>query len=190
MDLFFSNIIIMLSEISALGELVQLNQNVSTTQNAMKCIPVFTDDARLNNMMNSADYVVIGRDTCPWTLRALEQIRSKNRSVFYLDYTKTSTDLQQRLASFLNYKYVPIIIRKGYFLGGYSELTNCINQTVTSQNPQNDVVQYVVNDAIYTNGCQNAGSVNMSNYQPLNSCTSCNFGKTVPVLDVNGKCGQ
>lgn len=86
-----------------------------------------TNDVKLNDLMARYEYIVIGRNGCPWCQKAMAMLQSKNKSVEYLGLEDYPV-LYSNLSSFLNYDYVPIIIHKGAFIGGYTELLNCLTQ--------------------------------------------------------------
>ncbi|KRH94524.1 hypothetical protein M153_22300011454 [Pseudoloma neurophilia] len=114
---------------------------------AAKCTrtPIFKDDARLNDAVAKNEYVVVGKNGCQWCSKALGVLQSRGKQVEYIDLA-TAPDLYNRLSEFLKYDYVPIVIHKASFIGGYTELINCMAEESEAENLQklNEKVSPVV----------------------------------------------
>lgn len=155
-------------------------QKISTVEPVTsKCErrPVPTDDVKLNDSMARNDYVVVGRDTCEWCQKALTLLRSKNLKSEYLNLD-TYPELYTKLSTFLNYLYVPIIIHKGAFIGGYTELLNCLTEETicnvkTKTNETKGPVVMPPADSYL--------QVALTEPAPKQPCTTACESKTVPV---------
>jgi glutaredoxin len=73
---------------------------------------------------NGAPYLVYGRNSCPYTQRALEALDEKKISYTYVDISDYQSEFFKLCAPKIgkNYKTVPVIFRQGKFIGGSDEL--------------------------------------------------------------------
>lgn len=158
------------AEITACGQKM-VTQTVSKCQGR----PIPTDDPYLNSVVaRGADYVIIGKETCPWCRKAKAQLDEKNLSYEYISLTEFPATYQ-KVADFLNYKYVPIVIYKGAFIGGYSELVSCLTEKVlqTVQQPN------VINNIKMPTPCEVLQADATNPGTPVNTAQNCAESKQV-----------
>jgi glutaredoxin len=71
-------------------------------------------------------FVIYGKDACPYCVKAMEFLDEKQ-----LQYAYVSLDSEDKIAAFKegnpNVKTVPYILKDGYAIGGYSDLTYYVN---------------------------------------------------------------
>lgn len=112
----------------------------------IKCVrrPVFADNAKLNDSMAKNEYVIVGRHDCPWCQKASGLLQSKGKAFEFIDLN-LYPDLYAKIAGFFAYDYVPIVIHRGAFIGGYTELVNCMADAVQAEvNEKLDMVPKLV----------------------------------------------
>ena len=89
------------------------------------------------------EFLVYGRETCPYTVKANEYLESHKRSYLFHDMEEDPTkrrELEEHIAKSKlsddekkklgfegdEYPYVPAIIHKNKFIGGFGELQNIV----------------------------------------------------------------
>ena len=78
-----------------------------------------------------SEFVIYGRDSCPFCVEAKKYLKSKNKKFLYYNieqlikkkiienYGEYQDKLKSRIG---NYFYIPVIFHYGKFIGGFSEL--------------------------------------------------------------------
>lgn len=94
---------------------------------------------------NEAEWILYGKDTCPYCLGALEAFQQRGINIVFVDYVRAQID-REKLAQeiFENYQgdqksrerlaqhhTVPIIFHNGYFIGGRSALERYFTTKIT-----------------------------------------------------------
>ncbi|KRH93243.1 Glutaredoxin [Pseudoloma neurophilia] len=83
--------------------------------------PLKDIDKNLNKILNK-DWIVFGRRTCPFTRKAMALLDHEQEDYLFVDKENDMKEAYENLKDTLNHDTIPLIIREGKFLGGYTQL--------------------------------------------------------------------